>query len=265
MRGRTAALLLVALGAALLVPTAAAPIQAPWEDPISEDLVLQPTGEPDSQYVVRGADGELAVVVGPETLDGQAEGLNQRGDYRFDRMFAIVNTGDEQGVVWLTDDTDRVQFYRGAGTDDSFEGRTNNVTLEPGESVEVGMSVDTGDEDISSSFTVHAVGSEETPDSGTEPLTVGGGTASVQEEDGETTESGDGSGSSSRDSTPTPTPTPTATARANTPTDATTATASPTSTPVTSLISGFSPLWFVLLAGAVLIVLVAIARSRDKL
>jgi len=83
----------------LLVPTVATTIRAPWEDRLSEAIVLQPTGEPSGQYVIQNPEGELAIVVGPDTLDGRAEGLNQQGDYQFDRTFSIVNTGDEEGSV----------------------------------------------------------------------------------------------------------------------------------------------------------------------
>jgi len=177
MKNRNAALLLMVLSLGLLVPTVATTVQAPWEDRLSEDIALQPTGEPSDQYVIRNPDGELAIVVGPDTLDGQAEGLNQQGDHQFDRMFSIVNTGDEEGSVWLTVDTDLIEFYRGARTADSLEGEDNRVVLEPGESVDVGMRVETADGDIDSSFTVYAAG-EEAQDTGTETLIAGGGSAS---------------------------------------------------------------------------------------
>jgi hypothetical protein len=141
-------LVLVCLSGALVVPTAAAPGLVGFQDELFEDrLVLQPAAGPNGQYAVQSEQGQLEVVIGPETADGSWEGLNPDATFWFDAVFLVSNVGDEPETVWLTDaaEPDRIEFYRGSYPDlTSFEGERNAVELESGEDVAVGLRIDTG-------------------------------------------------------------------------------------------------------------------------
>jgi cell division septation protein DedD len=147
-RRRRWLLVLVCLSGALVVPTAAAPGLVGFQDELFEDrLVLEPSAGPNGQYAVQNEQGELEVVIGPETADGSWAGLNPDATFWFDAVFLVSNVGDEPETVWLTDagEPDRIEFYRGSYPDlTSFEGERNAIELESGEDVAVGLRIDTG-------------------------------------------------------------------------------------------------------------------------
>ncbi|WP_121821323.1 CARDB domain-containing protein [Halostella salina] len=142
--------------AGLAVPTAAA---VAVEDGNTDDagvVTLHPHDGPNGEYAtVRN--GELAV----ELVD-----LNDEAVTTADRVFSV--TADEEPVrVAVEDTSDAVTFYRGGDPSNEVEGRNNAVRLDPGESLAVGVEVDTQGSDAGSlsSFTVVAL----TPD-GEEPV-----------------------------------------------------------------------------------------------
>jgi hypothetical protein len=141
-------LVLICLSGALVVPTAAAPGLVGFQDELVEDrLVLQPSAGPNGQYAVQNEQGELEVVIGPETSNGNWEGLNPDATFWFDAVFLVSNVGDTPATVWLTDagEPDRIEFYRGSYPElTSFEGQRNAVELESGEDVAVGLRIETG-------------------------------------------------------------------------------------------------------------------------
>jgi hypothetical protein len=147
-RRRRWLLALVCLSGALVVPTAAAPGLVGFQDELVEDrLVLEPSAGPNGQYAVQNEQGELEVVIGPETSNGNWQGLNPDATFWFDAVFLVSNVGDEPETVWLTDaaEPDRIEFYRGSYPDlTSFEGERNAIELESGEDVAVGLRIDTG-------------------------------------------------------------------------------------------------------------------------
>lgn len=174
-------LLLVVLSGASVVSTSAAPVGPSWQDEAVEGrIALAPAEGPHGQYAVQDEDGELAVVIGPETLD-RGRGLVQSARFWFDEVFVVQNTGDGAETVWLTGGGDSVQFYRGSFPGEPFEGAENSVTLESGGEVPVGVRITTGatTDDIRTSFTVH------TEDGETERL--GGGLQFQSADDGEET------------------------------------------------------------------------------
>ena len=263
MKNRHLVLLLMALSASLLVSTAAAPIQPTWEDRISDDVVLQPTDGPNGRHAVQNGDGKLEVVFGPETFSGEQEGLNAYGTFQFDRVFSIRNTGDDERVVWLGDDTDSIRYYRGSRPTDSLEGRANRAILESGERVNVGIYIETADADIVSTFQVNVADAGESGESGS--MTDGGKSGGLRVDEG--SEGGDGSGELTPTAgTTTATQTPGTTTATQTPTDTTVATGSPAAPPVQAPAGGSSFVWLLVL---VLMIAVAIstafARTRGWL
>ena len=61
----------------------------------------------------------------------EAEGLNPDAISRFDDVFRIQNDGTEKLDVYITDNLDRVTFYKGGDPTDSLEESGNSVTLHP--------------------------------------------------------------------------------------------------------------------------------------
>lgn len=150
--------------AALLVPTGAAPFGT---DTVNEDLSMAPAEGPNGDYAILNEDEEIELLLSDANPAVEGGGVDGNAVTPLSRVFTITYTGDESADIWLTDDSEDVRFYRGDDADDSLEGPENSVTLEPSESLAVGLLVDTrGDNDVESAetFTVHAEG----PDSGEE-------------------------------------------------------------------------------------------------
>jgi len=158
---RSALLIAIALAtAALFVPTGAAPFGT---DTVNEDLVMTPTEGPNGDYAILNENEEIELLLTGANPSVDGDGLDANAITPLSRVFTITYTGDETARVWLTDDSEDVRFYRGDDADDSLEGPDNSVTLEPSESLAVGLLVDTrGDHDVESAetFTVHAEESE---------------------------------------------------------------------------------------------------------
>lgn len=205
---RTALLVVIALAtAALLVPTGA----VPFTDTVNEDLSMAPAEGPNGDYAVQNEDGEIELRLTGANPAVDGDGLDPDAVTPLSRVFTITYTGDGTADVWLTDDSEDVRFYQGDDTDDSLEGSDNSVTLEPSESLAVGLLVDTrGDTDVESAetFTVHAEG----PDSGDGDEDESDETDSADDDesddDGEENDSedDDGDDDDSRIETPTPVP-----------------------------------------------------------
>jgi hypothetical protein len=142
--------------AVLLVPTGAVPFGT---DAVNEDLVMAPAEGPNGDYAILNEDEEIELLLTGANPSVDGDGLDANAITPLSRVFTITYTGDGTAEVWLTDDSEDVRFYRGDDTDDSLEGEDNSVTLEPSESLAVGLLVDTrGDHDVESAdtFTVHA-------------------------------------------------------------------------------------------------------------
>jgi hypothetical protein len=104
----------------------------------SSYLALQPASGPNGEYAsLRG--GKLHVsLIG--VVDGAGEGVNQDALTVVRNIFTITNQGSQPIDVWLTDASERVTF-RTNGT--TIEGRNQAVTVRPGETLAVGLTVDT--------------------------------------------------------------------------------------------------------------------------
>lgn len=138
---RPLALLAVLAGTAFIVAGLAVPtgaiVSGAADEGQSGTVVLEPTSEHAGI-----ADGELVV---------EFDGVNERATSSFDGVFAI--TAQEETELRLESDVEGVAFYRGDGDaiapDDPLE-------LEDGETVPIGVSIDTADADPEAgSFTVY--------------------------------------------------------------------------------------------------------------
>lgn len=181
-------------------------------DEVGGDVVLAPHEGPNGDYARFNEDDELEILLSAANPKVEGEGVPDDALTPVAGVFTITYTGDEWARVYVTDETDDVTFYRGDDPRDSIEGRANNVTLGPNETVAVGLLVDTrGDHDVEAvdSFTVEAEAAEPEP---TETATES---------------TGDSLSPPLDDSDPTATPT-------STPTETDTATPNPTSTETAS-------------------------------
>ncbi|WP_135822765.1 CARDB domain-containing protein [Halostella litorea] len=134
--------------AGLAVPTAAA---VAVDDPETDDvgaISLAPHDGPNGAYATV-EDGELAV---------ELDDLNAEAVTTADRVFTV--TADEEPLrVAVVHDSAAVTVYRGGNPADAIDSREDAVLLQPGESLAVGVEVDTrGRDDVSlSSVTVLAL------------------------------------------------------------------------------------------------------------
>ncbi|RNJ27110.1 PGF-pre-PGF domain-containing protein [Halosegnis longus] len=131
----TAVLLLAAAGATATGAFSGSP------DAIAADLSAAPADGPNGAYATVDENGQLAVDLG--------ERVNRRGVTRFAAVFELSyadetstdgeSTDEEPATVWLSDDSDAVTF---TALSNSIEGEPNAIELDPGESISVGVTVD---------------------------------------------------------------------------------------------------------------------------
>jgi hypothetical protein len=96
------------------------------------DVSLYPADGPNGDYATIGDDGNLSVSI---------PNANLEADTRIDGVFLLANHENTSIESWITHDgTDAVDLYVGDGR--SIQGRTSNVTLAPGDTREVGLSID---------------------------------------------------------------------------------------------------------------------------
>ena len=108
-------------------------------------ISLTPADSPNGDEYASITNGELVISVDTIT--------NVQTDYDtlFVVTFAGVDGSTDPAQVWINSSTEQMDFYR-MDTKSTITDENNTVELEPGESVEVGMSVG-GDEPVESSFT----------------------------------------------------------------------------------------------------------------
>ncbi|PAU85161.1 DUF1102 domain-containing protein [Halorubrum salipaludis] len=138
----TAALVLVLVAAgSFAFATGAAVIGGP-ADTIAEDrLAVQPADGPSGNYAYLNDDDEIVVDVSASNpnLPADFEGVNADSLASADGVFTVTYTADEHARVWIEHDDGSVTF---TADGDPIEGRANNVTLGPNETVAVGLDID---------------------------------------------------------------------------------------------------------------------------
>jgi len=142
----------------LLVPTGAVPF-TDATDTVGADVELAPADGSNGMLAYLDEDGELVIDISPTNPNIDAEGVSSDGITRFDDVFVVRYTGSETARVWVTVDAEAITFHT---TDGPIDAEARNVTLESGESVGVGMTVDTTEVTSidSDEFTVHATGTD---------------------------------------------------------------------------------------------------------
>lgn len=101
---------------------------------VHENLEATPGTGPNGEYATV-SDGQLAFEFGE---------VNREGITRFAGVFSLTFTGNESAEVWIDDDSAAVTFTALAG---SIEGEDDAVTLQPGDSLSVGVEIDTTETD----------------------------------------------------------------------------------------------------------------------
>ena len=164
---------------ALLVGSVAATAAVAASDEAVEGVHLDPANTPngDAYASIDGA-GELRVDV---------TGLNDRAVTTADSVFTVSSTLNQEAQVWLEPPSSAVSFYR-MDTGGSITSQPNAVALDPGETVAVGMRVDTrGTSPSGGIVTVRAL----VPDTPTPQPGGGGPGADPGPEDPETDSDGE--------------------------------------------------------------------------
>ncbi|ELZ59389.1 MULTISPECIES: DUF1102 domain-containing protein [Halorubrum] len=140
-RTAIAIVLLAAAATALAFATGAAVVDGPADRFAEERLAVQPADGPNGNYAYLN-DDEIVVDVSASNpnLGPDFEGVNPDALASADGVFEITYTADEYARVWIDHAEENVTFVADGR---SIEGRSNNVTLGPNETVAVGLRVDT--------------------------------------------------------------------------------------------------------------------------
>lgn len=164
------------------------------------------SGTTDSGLVVQAADGpngEYADFAdGNLTLDFTADGgLSENAINRFDAVFTVTNDRSYAAPVWINDSSDAITFYN-TSSGASVEGEENGPSLAPGETLVVGVSVDTREASVESvestdNFTIETLVEEATATATATPTataTASSGTDTTSTATATATSSGGGGG-----------------------------------------------------------------------
>jgi len=199
---------------------------------VGAGVTIEASGGPNSQYVTVDDTGNISIDLSDSNKDVAGAGVNDNAVVRFGNVLLINNTNDRRASVYLSDETDAIEFVESGqgvgGTGSSIEGQDNEVVLDGGEQLTVGFAVDTNQiDDIETTFTlvVRVTESAEEPPT-TTPTTTEPPTT-TQTERPTTTQTGP----QTPTTTPTPTEPPTTT---QTDPQTTTTTPTPTEPPTTT-------------------------------
>ncbi|EMA61796.1 CARDB domain-containing protein [Halorubrum lipolyticum] len=134
------ALILVAAGS-LILTTGAAVLDGPADTFADDDIAVQPADGPNGDYAYLNDDDEIVVDVSASNpnLPADFEGVNPDALASADGVFTITYTGDEYARVWIEHGGENVTFVTDGG---SIEGKANNATLGPNQTVAVGLEID---------------------------------------------------------------------------------------------------------------------------
>ena len=135
---------LVAAAGGLAFATGAAVVDGPADTFAEDRLAVQPVEGPNGAYAYLNDDDEIVVDVSASNpkLPADFEGINPGSLASADGVFTITYTADGYARVWIEHPEANVTFVADG---QSIEGRSNNVTLAPNETVAVGLEVDATD------------------------------------------------------------------------------------------------------------------------
>ena len=106
-------------------------------------LGIAPHAGPNGAFVTDAGDGVLALALDGDAPGVIGEGGNPEAHTHLDRVLNVTNLGTGPMAVWIVDDAPLVAFHTHDADHGSLEGRDGAVVLVPGESMQVGLSVDT--------------------------------------------------------------------------------------------------------------------------
>ena len=152
----TAIVLLALLGAT-------APLASTQAAEIGEGVEIVVGDGPNGQYTTVDSNGQVQIdMTAANRPAGGGVGVLPDARTNVDDTFVVVNTNDRRAFVYVRDESDALAFYPRSDTDASLEGAANEVRLDSGEQLPVGLTVDATDrtEDIDATFTVVARVSE---------------------------------------------------------------------------------------------------------
>lgn len=126
---------------------------------VGAGVTIEASGGPNSQYVTVDDTGNISIDLSDSNEDVAGAGVNDDAVVRFDNVFLISNTNDRRAFVYVSDETDAIEFVESGqgvgGTGSSIEGRDNEVALDGGEQLTFGFAVDTNQiDDIETTFTL---------------------------------------------------------------------------------------------------------------
>ena len=142
---------------------ATAPLASTQAAEIGEGVEIVVGDGPNGQYTTVGPDGQVQIdMTAANRPAGGGVGVLPDARTNVDDTFVVVNTNDRRAFVYVRDESDALAFYPRSDTDASLEGAANEVRLDSGEQLPVGLTVDATDrtEDIDATFTVVAQVSE---------------------------------------------------------------------------------------------------------
>lgn len=158
MNRTIATVLILVASATVLVSTAGAPV-GQTADRVGDHLVVRPADGPHGAYATVTSAGAVELVVADENPAVPMTGVSDERVTPIDRVLTVRYTGKASAEVWITDDADDVRFFRGGDPTDTVDSRAERVALGPGDSMQVGVIVDTtGNDDVSAhdGFVLHA-------------------------------------------------------------------------------------------------------------
>lgn len=133
---------------------------------IGEGVSIQPAAGPNGAYAQVNDDGQVSIQLNSDAAVS-GDGLLANANTNFDRVLLVSNTNadDRHAFVFVTTEgpaADATTFYVGTGPDrTSIEGEANATQLSAGESVPLGLVIDTsGDVEGTAMLTIHAEVSE---------------------------------------------------------------------------------------------------------
>ncbi|MFC6961239.1 DUF1102 domain-containing protein [Halocatena marina] len=111
-------------------------------------LALQPAQGPNGNYA-KMENGQLAVNLDGDAKEIDGKGVNPNAVTHFDKVFTVTNKGSQPVEVTITEksSTNAVTFYRKNNPENSLE--DGSITVNDGDSVAVGIKVDTRGEKVS--------------------------------------------------------------------------------------------------------------------
>lgn len=167
--------------------TGAAVVSGPADTIADDRLAVQPANGPNGDYAYLNDDNEITIDIsaGNPNLPNDFEGINLDTLAATGSVFTITYTADESARVWIDHTEENVTFVTDGS---SIEGKANNVTLRPNESVAVGLQIDTHSEAASTtiggdSFSINALVVDSEDDSTDTGSTRSESDASISDDD----------------------------------------------------------------------------------